>query len=101
MEKIALLSLAGIAVLSLTIIALVALKLGHIDPNSATLVGVIVGGLIAFSKDIVAAIRGYSMSAQLGKVTDQLAASGPAQTTGKVEIVNDPSRPVPVEETAP
>jgi hypothetical protein len=48
-----------------------------VDPNAATLVGVIAGGLIAFSKDIVAAIRGYAMNAQLGKVTDQLAASAP------------------------
>lgn len=41
------------------------------------MIGVIVTGLIAFSKDIVQAIRSYSMSAQLGKVTDQLAQAGP------------------------
>lgn len=76
-EKIALLALAGACVGSLTWIAIRALAGTMVDPNAATLIGAIATGLIAFSKDIVAAIRGYSMSAQLGKVTDQLAASAP------------------------
>lgn len=77
-EKVALLVLAGGCIGSLTWIAIVALnKTGEVDSNAATLIGVIAAGLIAFGKDIVAAIRSYAMSAQLGKVTDQLAASGP------------------------
>ena len=76
-EKMALLVLAGGCVGALTWIALDALH-AAIDANAATLIGVIAGGLIAGFKDIVAAVRAYSMSAQLGKVTDQLAASGPA-----------------------
>jgi hypothetical protein len=76
-EKLALLMLAGGCVGALTWIAIRALTSDMVDPNAATLVGVIAGGLIAFSKDIVAAIRGYAMNAQLGKVTDQLAASAP------------------------
>lgn len=83
MEKMALLVLSGACIASLTWIALAALKTGTVDPNASTLIGVIAAGLIAFGKDIVGAIRSYAMSAQLGKVTDQLAASGPVidQTT--------------------
>lgn len=77
LEKLFLLAIAGGAVASLTWIALAALKTGSVDANGATLIGVVVGLLGATAKDIVSAIRGYSMSAQLGKVTDQLAASGP------------------------
>ena len=76
-EKLALLSLAAISIIALSIIAVLALKSGSVDPNASALIGVIVTGLIAVGKDIVAAIRSYAMSAQLGKVTDQLAASGP------------------------
>lgn len=76
-EKIALLALAGLCIISLTWIAIKALSTGTVDSNAATLIGVIAAGLIAFGKDIVAAIRSYAMSAQLGKVTDQLAAAAP------------------------
>jgi hypothetical protein len=91
-EKIALLALAGGCVISLTWIALDALKAGSVDPNASTLIGVIAAGLIAFGKDIVAAIRSYAMSAQLGKVTDQLAASGP--------VVDAPPPPADAQEAA-
>lgn len=77
LEKLLLLAIAAACVIALTWIALTAIRVGTIDANGATLVGVIVGGLIAGWKDIIAAVRSYSMSAQLGKVTDQLAASGP------------------------
>lgn len=102
-EKIALLALAGACIGSLTWIALGALKTGAVDPNASTLIGVIAAGLIAFGKDIVTAIRSYAMSAQLGKVTDQLAASAPAADSATTEprpvtVVNDPDNPVPVEE---
>lgn len=86
-EKAALLVLAGLSIIALAVIAILALRGGTVDPNAAGLIGVIATGLIAFGKDIVAAIRGYTMSAQLGKVTDQLAASGP---------VTDPAAPQPV-----
>lgn len=72
LEKLALLGIAGIAIISLTIIGLMT--------KDATVLGMVATGLIACAKDIVAAIRGYTMSAQLGKVTDQLAASGPVAT---------------------
>lgn len=77
LEKLVLLALSGACIASLTWIALASLESATLDPNAATLIGVIAAGLIAFGKDIVGAIRSYSMSAQLGKVTDQLAASGP------------------------
>lgn len=80
LEKMALLALAFVAICALAVIAVLALRAGSVDPNASALIGVIVTGLIAFSKDIVQAIRGYSMSAQLGKVTDQLAGSRPAST---------------------
>ena len=76
-EKIALLVLAGLSIIALAAIAVLALRGGTVDPNAAGLIGAIATGLIAFGNNIIAAIRGYTMSAQLGKVTDQLAASGP------------------------
>lgn len=96
-EKIALLVITGVIVVAVTWIARDALKMQTVDANGATLIGVIVTGLLAMGKDIITAVRGYSMSAQLGKVTDQLAASGPASAndipTGK------PDDPVSVTET--
>jgi hypothetical protein len=100
LEKVGLLVLAAIAVGALAVIAFMSLKAGTLDPNAATLLGAIATGLVAFAKDIVAAIRGYSMSAQLGKVTDQLAAAGPVVDPDKpqpVTVVNDDTNAVPVE----
>lgn len=96
-EKLALLILAGLALAALSLIAVLALRGGQVDANAAGLIGVIVGGLIAFGKDAIAAVRSYAMSAQLGKVTDQLAASGPVADgpSGK------PGDPPPVPEEAP
>jgi hypothetical protein len=85
LEKMALLSLAAMSIAALWWIAWLALSAQAVDPNAATLLGAIVAGLIAFTKDIVQAIRGYAMSAQLGKVTDQLAASGPVIDPAKDE----------------
>lgn len=84
LEKIGLLVLALISLIILGWVGIAALKTGKVDPNASALIGVIVTGLIAFSKDIIQAIRGYSMSAQLGKVTDQLAASGPVSDAAPV-----------------
>lgn len=89
-EKLALLALAGVSIIALTWIAILALKSGSVDPNASALIGVIVTGLIAVGKDIVAAIRGYSMSAQLGKVTDQLAAAAPVVADAPTGRPNDP-----------
>lgn len=100
-EKVSMLVLAGVSIIILGWIALRALKTGTVDPNASALIGVIVTGLIAISKDIIQAIRGYAMSAQLGKVTDQLAASGPAtppvDEPQPVTVINDEEHPVPVE----
>lgn len=99
-EKLALLSLAAMAIVALSVIAILALRSTGLDPNAAGMIGVIVGGLIAVAKDIVAAVRSYAMSAQLGKVTDQLAASGPVvdpNTPQPVVVTNPPADPVPVE----
>ncbi len=98
LEKLALLALAGASIIALTWIALRALKAGSVDPNASALIGVIVTGLIAVGKDIIAAIRSYSMSAQLGKVTDQLAAATPTPSPDvplDVTVVNQPNDPVP------
>ncbi len=103
MEKIALLILAALALGGLIWIALVAIRAGTIDPNASALIGVIVTGLIAFGKDIISAIRAYAMSAQLGKVTDQLAASAPTSLDGepaKVEVTNTTDNPVKTEDTS-
>lgn len=96
LEKLVLLALAGGALVVLGIVAVIALGEDTVDSNAATMIGVIITGLIAFMKDIVQAIRGYTMSAQLGKVTDQLAASGPiAPETQDVHIVNANDDAVP------
>jgi hypothetical protein len=76
-DKTGLIGIAAIAVISLCGIAVYSIYHG-LNSEAATLVGVIVTGLAALTKDIVAALRGYSMAAQLGKVTDQLAASQPS-----------------------
>ncbi len=108
LEKIGLLILAAGAIIILGWVGLNALHEGKIDPNASALIGVIVTGLIAFAKDVLQAIRGYSMSAQLGKVTDQLAASGPViepptdPAIPQAVIIQQPAdQPVPVEETKP
>jgi hypothetical protein len=77
LEKLLLIALAFVSLIILGVLGVMALMHGTIDAVAAGIIGVIVTGLIAFSKDIVQAIRSYSMSAQLGKVTDQLAASAP------------------------
>ena len=98
LEKLGLLALAGMSTAALAVIAVLALRAGTVDPNASTLIGVIAGGLIAIGKDIVQAIRGYAMSAQLGKVTDQLAASGPVPDTPQpVVMTNQDDDPVPVD----
>lgn len=104
LEKLGLLGLAGLSLIGLIWIAVLSLAAGQLDPNAATLLGAIVAGLIAYGKDIISAIRGFSMSAQLGKVTDQLAAAGPVVDPANpqlVTVVQDPANPVPVEETKP
>lgn len=80
LEKLLLIALAFVSLVILGVLGVMALMHGTIDAVAAGIIGVIVTGLIAFSKDIVQAIRGYSMSAQLGKVTDQLAQAGPVPT---------------------
>lgn len=82
-DRVGLLGLAVLIVIGLVLIGIIAL-VKKLTPEAATLVGVIVTGLVAWGKDIIAAIRGYSMSAQLSKVTDQLAASGPVANDNTV-----------------
>lgn len=99
-EKLALLILAGLSIVSLTMIGMTVIRVGSLDANGAGLLGVVIGALAASAKDIVQAIRGYSMSAQLSKVTDQLAAAAPVPAPTdeptEVTVVNPPSKPVPV-----
>lgn len=90
LEKIGLLVLAYGAIITLAVISVKALDLETVDPNAATMIGVIITGLIAIGKDIIQAIRGYAMSAQLGKVTDQLAASGPVEQPPTTDKDKDP-----------
>lgn len=98
-EKLGMLMLAGAATGGLVWLGLAAMH-EHVDASAATLIGVIAGGLAASTKDIIAAIRGYSMSAQLSKVTDQLAASTPQGDPQPVTVVNDDTQPVPTADAA-
>ncbi len=77
LEKIVLLVLTGICVVALTLIAMYALKGGKVDPNTATLVGVIVTALSGTATLTINTIRSYATSAQLTRATDQLAGSKP------------------------
>lgn len=77
LDRLGLLLVAGACIVALTWISIRALGTDKLDPNAATLLGAIVAGLIATAGACLQAIRGYSMSAQLGKVTDQLARAGP------------------------
>ena len=96
LEKVGLLILAAMGVATLAAIAVLGLYWGDkIGSEVATMLGVIITGLIAFAKDIISAIRGYAMSAQLGKVTDQLAASGPTVPPTDPPISPSPARPAP------
>lgn len=100
-EKLALLALAGIAIIALAAIGIIALEGGKVDPNSSAILGSIITGLAATITTIISAVRAYSMSAQLGKVTDQLAASGPLvdpSIVQPVNVVNPPSDPVQTEQ---
>jgi hypothetical protein len=85
-EKLALLMLAALTLIILGIVCVLIIRVGTVDANAVGLLGVIVAGLVAFLTAIVSAVRGYSMSAQLGKVTDQLAASGPVATTDSGDV---------------
>jgi predicted acylesterase/phospholipase RssA len=90
LEKLVLLILAGIAILALGVIAILALRTGTLDPNAGTLLGAIVAALAAFGKDIVQAIRSYSTAAQMNRMADQLAMANPVGDPGGL---NDTTRP--------
>ncbi len=104
-EKFGLLTLAAIATVGLLCIAWFSLDNGTVDASMSALLGMIVTGLIALAKDIIQAIRGYQMNAQLGKVTDQLARSAPQVTDPtvpqEVVVTNPQEDPVHVEVTRP
>jgi hypothetical protein len=96
-DKLGIFILAGITLVILGLISMRIIGSEKVDANAIGLLGVIVAGLIAFLTGAIAAVRGYSMSAQLGKVTDQLAASGPATT---LDALGDPPVPTPVDVAA-
>jgi hypothetical protein len=103
LDKAGLLAVTFACIVALTWISIKALGSDKLDPNASTLLGAIVAGLIATAGACIQAIRGYSMSAQLGKVTDQLAAAGPIVDPEKpqpVAVTNDPANPVPVDTQA-
>lgn len=89
LEKQLLLGICALTILALSGIAIIVVFHG-ITAESGTLLGMIATGMLAIAKDIVQAIRGYSMSAQLGKVTDQLAASGPVAPDAATGKPDDP-----------
>ncbi len=101
-EKAALLGIAALAVLALAIIALVALnKAGNVTSESATLVGVIVAGLAAFAKDSIQAVRAFWTDDRMGKMTDQIAASAPADPALGAKPAGTPLDPVSVTDVSP
>lgn len=76
-EKVGLLGITLACIGALTWISVKALGSDTLDPNASTLLGAIVAGMIATAGACIQALRGFAMSAQLGKVTDQLAAAAP------------------------
>jgi hypothetical protein len=98
-EKLFLLCIAGLAVFSLALIALVALNNSDkVNSESATLIGVIVTGLAAFAKDAIQAVRAFWQDDRLGKMTDQIAASSPVDNTLGTKPTGSPDDPVSVTE---
>lgn len=75
-EKKWLLQICAGCIIGLVILGVLAITHG-VDATGATILGVIVGALATFGKDIVAAVRSYSMAASLARVTDQVANAGP------------------------
>ena len=103
-EKAGLLAVTFLCIAALTWISIKALGSNQLDPNASTLLGAIVAGLIGTAAACIQAVRGFSMSAQLGKVTDQLAASGPVvdpTTPQPVVVTNAPSDPVQTTDATP
>lgn len=96
-EKIALLVLAGIAIVGLIVLAVATLRAHTIDPNASALIGVVATGLIAFAKDIVQAIRSYTTGDQMNRMSDQLAKAAPPRDGPQAVVIEQPSdQPVPV-----
>jgi hypothetical protein len=100
-EKKWLLQICGGCMAGLVALGMIAITHG-VDTGGATILGVIVGGLVTFGKDIIAAVRSYSMAASLARVTDQVAAAGPPATAEPVAVTvtNTPAEPVPVATTS-
>jgi hypothetical protein len=76
--------------LSLTLLAgiSVGVIVQPIPPNAQTLLGVIVGGVMLFSRECLQAIRALWEAARTGKLTDQLATSTPSE--GPTGAPDDP-----------
>jgi hypothetical protein len=96
-EKKWLLQLCGACIGGLILLGVVSLFHG-VDATGATIVGVIVGALGTNAKDLVSAVRSYSMAASLQRVTDQVAAATPiGDAPLPVTVTNTKGDPVPVE----
>jgi hypothetical protein len=91
-EKIGLLLLAAAAVIGVILLAALTLHIHGVDPNAAGLVGVVVGGLVAFAKDIIAALRSYSTAAQMNRMSDQLASAAPVTTQDSPQDAKEAAR---------
>jgi hypothetical protein len=97
-DKLGLFILAGLVVLVLAIIVTGTYWTQGVPDKGDVLLGGIATGLILFLRDLVNAVRSSWEEVTRGKVTEQLAQSGPANdpdTTQKVEVTNEPGNPVP------
>lgn len=75
-DKLAVILLCGFSLLILGGISAGAIS-SRIPSDSQTLLGVIVGGLMLFSRECLQAIRAFWQDQRTGKLTDQIAASNP------------------------
>ena len=96
-EKKWLLQICGGCMAGLVMLGIIAITHG-VDAGGATILGVIVGGLVTFGKDIISAVRSYTMAASLTRVTDQVAAAVPAPVTAS-DLGDGTVTPVPVNVT--
>ncbi len=78
-ERAGLIAITALIVVALVTVAIAVMRY-KLTPEAGTVLGLIVGGLLAIGKDTLSALRTYSTSAQLSKVTDQLAASSPGSS---------------------
>ena len=101
-DKLGLFVLAGLVVMVLGGVVMGVFYRQTVPDKGDVLLGGVVTGLILFLRDLVTAVRGSWEEVNRGKVTEQLAASGPVlDGPTPVTVTNSAAAPVHVTEDKP